>query len=62
MPLLTQHDADHPDALMRPMQSFGSKLKRGLWLLTWASLVPVHAESVSWMAVFCAAPLWGQTG
>ena len=38
MPLLTQHDADHPDALMRPMQSFGSKLKRGLWLLTWAVL------------------------
>ena len=23
---------------MRPMQSFGSKLKRGLWLLTWAVL------------------------
>lgn len=38
MPLLTQHDSDHPDALMRPMQSFKSKLRRGIWSLAWLLL------------------------
>jgi putative colanic acid biosynthesis acetyltransferase WcaF len=38
MSLLSQHDSNHPDALMRPMQSTGSKLRRGLWNVSWALL------------------------
>src|SRR5210317_698955 len=38
MAIFNQHDATHPDALMRPMQSFGSKLRRALWLIAWTGL------------------------
>jgi len=38
MPLLNQHIPDHPDPLMRPMQSAGSKLRRALWKVAWTVL------------------------
>ncbi|BDS07656.1 acetyltransferase [Oceaniferula spumae] len=38
MAIFGQHDASHPDALMRPMQSSRSKLRRAIWLFTWAVL------------------------
>jgi len=43
-----QHDAEHPDALMRPMQSRGNRIWRVVWMLTWAILCrwtpnPMHA-------------------
>lgn len=38
MPFLEQHRADHPDALMRPAQSWASKVGRALWNLTWTLL------------------------
>ncbi|MFC7338114.1 putative colanic acid biosynthesis acetyltransferase [Haloferula chungangensis] len=38
MALLNQHDANHPDALMRPMQSFSSKARRALWNFAWTVL------------------------
>ena len=38
MGILDQHDPAHPDALMRPMQSMGSKVKRLVWGLSWLLL------------------------
>lgn len=38
MPLLGQHDPEHPDALMRPMQSTSSKVRRALWGIAWTLL------------------------
>lgn len=35
MPILNQHDPKHPDALMRPMQSWQARLRRAIWLICW---------------------------
>lgn len=38
MPFLEQHRADHEDALMRPAQSWSSKIGRALWNVVWTLL------------------------
>lgn len=38
MPIFEQHSVGHPDALMRPAQSWTNKVGRALWILTWILL------------------------
>lgn len=38
MAIFEQHRSDHADALMRPAQSWRSKVGRALWMVTWAIL------------------------
>ncbi len=54
-----QHDPNHPDALMRPMQSVGSKLKRAVWGLAWTLLCrptpnPMHRWRCAVLRLFGA--------
>jgi putative colanic acid biosynthesis acetyltransferase WcaF len=59
MSLLNQHDPEHPDALMRPMQSTRSKLRRALWNATWLILCrptpnPMHRWRCAVLRLFGA--------
>ncbi len=38
MSFFNQHVPDHPDPLMRPHQSFASKMRRALWGVAWTLL------------------------
>lgn len=59
MGFLGQHDTNHPDALMRPMQSRRSKIKRAIWNLSWTILCratpnPLHRWRCAVLRMFGA--------
>jgi putative colanic acid biosynthesis acetyltransferase WcaF len=59
MAIFSQHDLSNPDPLMRPMQSFGSKVRRALFGVAWMLLCratpnPMHRWRCAVLKIFGA--------